>query len=159
MFGATLKIDGSGFRELASRFERAIHRTDDFSDYMDEASAYLVRSIKNRIYRTKKGPDGTPWAANKESTIKRKGHGNILVNSRTLANSIYVSRKGKQSFTITADARNADDENYAIYVQNPTRNKRAHNRITPGRPFMGISKTNVERLTKMLHDFIDEGWH
>lgn len=161
------------FAKTEAQLDALRHRLSDLTDLNEEIGAYLVSSTRNRIYSTKKAPDGTPWAADSELTVALKGNGSVLYDTGELASSLRVSDADRGGVTVVADAP------YAGYVQNgrsKTRGWIGTNKITarrpfeiksdqpvPARPFMGISAENKRRIAKMVKDHIaqstvDDDW-
>ena len=64
-----------------------------------EIGEELVDSTKKR-FETQAGPDGTPWARNKPSTIKRKGRDQPLTGGGTLMDQINYQLTGNDTLEV-----------------------------------------------------------
>jgi phage gpG-like protein len=137
-------------RSLNKRLEGLVKRAGNLTPFFDDASAYMVNVIQNRIYRTKKGPDGERWAPLAQSTIDIKGHSTILYQSGNLGRSIHVDSQDKSGFIIASDVP------YGYYMQKGVKKTGGmiKGKTVPARPFMGISERNIKVISKMLKDHV-----
>jgi phage gpG-like protein len=149
---ARLKVTIKGLSRVNQRLDDILHRLQNPEPAMREASAYMVRSVKNRIYSTKKDPEGEDWEPLNDQTIRiRTMQGyepdNILVRTGRLGRSIKVDRVDRRGFSVIADARDDKGRSYAGYHDEGTSRM-------PQRQFMGISDTNAERMARILNKFV-----
>jgi phage virion morphogenesis protein len=147
----SFKVQSKGLAELRSALTGLLERTQHLKEFNQEAATYMVRSTRNRILRSKRSPDGTPFAPLADLTVDVKGHSSILFETGNLARSVHVDHVDDHGFTISADA------DYARLTQDGRRRTRGRydsNRSVPARPFIGISDANVQRISKMLRSYI-----
>jgi phage gpG-like protein len=131
-----VKITVSGLRELAQKTEP--FRSPTFAHgAVQEGIGIVSRGIKER-FDAEVDPNYRPWAALKESTVKRKGgRGKILVKSGGLRNSIRVM--GINAMASKVVAKDIPGK--------------FHQEGTPkmvSRPFMGISDKDNRNVESML---------
>lgn len=148
--GIDFTFTQSQLRSLNKRLEGLVKRATNLSPFFDDAAAYMVNVVQNRIYRTKKGPDGERWAPLAQSTIDIKGHSTILYQTGDLGRSIHVDSQDKSGFII------ASDSPYGLFMNNGVKKTGGFikNKTVPARPFMGISDRNVKVISKMLKDHV-----
>jgi len=94
MSGASIKIslqDEQVQRELAGIIDRIEHPRAAFADIGE----YLQRTTRDR-FESETAPDGTAWAALKETTKARKKHPKILTESKRLRSSIIYQATATQ---------------------------------------------------------------
>lgn len=153
------RLNTKGLAELNKRIAKLLSDADNLRPVWDEAAEYMVRSTQNRINQTHKGPDGTPWARLAELTVKLKGNDWPLYATGKLVEGIQVGHVNRSGFSIKSTATNEDGENYSSWVQKGVwRSKGKYKKKTqphsPARPFMGFSKENVARISKMVRDHL-----
>jgi phage virion morphogenesis protein len=154
MSGLQLKIDVSDFSRLTKRLERLLHQAGNMRPVMQEAAEYMVNSTKNRILRTKRGPDGEKWAAISALTAELKGSTAIMFETGDLARSVQVGDVSDHGFMIFTDAEQASWLQGGVrQVKGKYRPKTPRPQIPP-RPFMGFSQSNIKRISKMLRDYL-----
>jgi len=156
MSGLQLRIDISYFSRLTKRLERLLHKSEHTEPVMRDAAQYMVNSTRNRILRTKTGPDGEKWAAISALTAELKGSTTIMFETGELARSVQVGDVSKDGFMIFTDAEQASWLQDGVrQVMGKYRPKKARPQIPPRR-FMGFSQSNLKRISKMIHDYLDE---
>ncbi|TXM68196.1 phage virion morphogenesis protein [Methylobacterium sp. WL120] len=146
--GIDFTLTQSDLRRLSKRLEGLISKAKNLSPFFDDSAAYMVNVVQNRIYRTKRGPDGQKWPKLSQTTIDIKGSSGILYQTGELGRSVHVDSQDRSGFIIVADAP------YAGYMQNGVKKTGGFikNKVVPARPFMGISERNIKVISKMLKD-------
>lgn len=66
----------------ASRYRQVAKRLLEVPSRMSAASALAVEKLWRRSYMAGTDPYGKPWAPNKPSTIRRKGHNWVMVDKQ-----------------------------------------------------------------------------
>jgi phage virion morphogenesis protein len=154
MAGLKFDIGLSHITKLSQRVKRLLQHSEHLAPAMELAAQYMVNSTRNRILRTKTGPDGEKWAAISELTAKLKGHDSILFETGTLANSIRVGDVSDHGFSIIAD------DQVASFLQNGVRKLKGMYRPKkpapqiPARPFMGFSEENNKRIAQIIRNYL-----
>ena len=159
MASLNARMTTKGLAELNKRVAKLLADAENLRPVWDEAAEYMVRSTQNRINQTHKGPDGSPWARLAELTVKLKGNDWPLYATGKLVEGIQVGHVNRSGFTIQSTATNEDGENYSSWVQKGVRRskgkyKKKTQPHSPPRPFMGFSKENVSRISKMIRDHL-----
>ncbi|MCA1379394.1 phage virion morphogenesis protein [Bradyrhizobium sp. BRP05] len=154
MPGLQLKIDVSHISKLTKRINRLLHQSENLSPVMRQAAEYMVNSTRNRILRTKRGPDGEKWAAISELTAQLKGSTSILFEHGDLARGIRVGDVSSDGFMIISDAEQSQWLQEGVRrVKGRYRPKKPAPQIPP-RPFMGFSQENNARIASMIRDYL-----
>ncbi|MEY9138509.1 phage virion morphogenesis protein [Bradyrhizobium diazoefficiens] len=155
MPGLQLKIDLSHITKLSQRIQRLLHQSEDLTPVMRQAADYMVNSTRNRILRTKTGPDGERWKAISELTAQLKGSTSILFEHGDLARSIKIGDVSNDGFMIVTDAEQAQWLQEGVRrVKGKYRPKKPAPQIPP-RPFMGFSAENNSRIARMIRDYLN----
>lgn len=157
MANFAVKMNSEGLATLNKRIAKLLHDAENMRPVWDEAAEYMVRSTQNRINKTQTGPDGSPWARLAELTVKLKGSDWPLYATGKLVEGIQVGHVSRSGFSIKSTATNSEGENYSSWVQKGVRRskgkyKKKTQPHSPARPFMGFSKENVARISKMIRD-------
>lgn len=157
MASLNARMTTKGLAELNKRVAKLLSDAENLRPVWEEAAEYMVRSTQNRINKTQTGPDGSPWARLAELTVKLKGSDWPLYATGKLVEGIQVGHVNRAGFTIQSTATNEDGENYSSWVQKGVRRskgkyKKKTQPHSPPRPFMGFSKENVSRISKMIRD-------
>jgi phage gpG-like protein len=155
-----VRIDTRALQKFSNKIGELAKRLNDYEPFVDDAAAYMVNVTRNRILRSKRGPDGEAWAPLSELTKDLKGSSTILFDSGELARSIF-DQKTRRGFEIVAGADYAPYMHYGVRPEKhggSLLNKEGR-RVQPrggipARPFMGLSPENVRRITKMLRGHI-----
>lgn len=152
----TIRVDDADIR---AKLTDAVARLSDPSPMMAEIAEVLLASTQDR-FKTKKGPDGTAWAARSPATLaaydRRKekaggqaSWGGVLHYSGQLGNNIF-SRSGADFAEI------ASPEPYAAMMQfGGTKSKFPHlwGNI-PARPFLGLSEEDRVNLVDIISEWV-----
>ena len=147
------------FAKTQKQLEQMANQVSHLTEFNREVGAYLVNVARNRIYTTKKDPDGKPWAKLSELTRALKGNGSILFQTGELASEIRVTDADDSGVIVEALAKNSRGEAYAGYVQmgrSKTRGRFKSDNPVPARAFLGISDTNRHKIAQMLRKHIRE---
>ena len=159
-FGPALKISVQELGQVRKKIWELIERASDLEEFNQEAAEYMVRSTQHRILRSKKEADGKPFAALRELTIELKGHDKPLFETGELARSVHVEEADNDGFTVRAEAFNDSGDDYAFFVQHGRRQTKGRfrsGRRVPSRKFMGFSEANINAISKMLRDYVNNG--
>lgn len=145
-----LRLDKNRLASLSKRLDDLSRRAQNLGPFFDDASAYMVNVVQNRILRTKKAPDGSRWPKLSELTSDLKGHDTVLYQTGELARSVKADQATKNSISIKASA------DYAGYMHRGVKRTggRWPGKEIPARPFMGFSDTNIKVISKMLKDHV-----
>lgn len=124
-----------GLQELVSRTE-PIRNGRWAQNAVREGIAIVSRGIKER-FDAEVDPDGSPWAALKPSTLRRKTGEKKLVQSGALRSSIrVVGINALASKVVAADMPGKFHEHGTTKMV--------------ARPFMGISQTDETKVMNMM---------
>lgn len=85
-----MRIEEHGLQAAITGLGILRGRLTDTQPLMQQIGQMLSNSTVERFH-TKKAPDGSQWRDLRPATIHRKGHNNILVDSRDLMDSITFS--------------------------------------------------------------------
>ncbi len=151
----SVRVDTRGLRRVDKIIGDLLGRVVNPAPVVEDIAAYMVRSIKNRIFSSKTDPDGNAWARNTDLTIKLKGFDSPLFQTGYLLKSIRVADADREGFTISS----ADYGGYAqLGVKNMRgRYQRRDKKGIPARKFLGLSRENKVRIRKMLREYILSG--
>ncbi|MEN3238535.1 phage virion morphogenesis protein [Methylobacterium ajmalii] len=151
----SVRVHTRGLRRADKIISDLLSRVNNPGPVIEDIGAYMVRSIKNRIFSSKTDPDGKPWARNSDLTQKLKGFDSPLFHTGYLLKSIRVADADREGFTLSA----ADYGGYAqLGVKNMRgRYQRRDRKGIPARKFLGLSRENKVRIRKMLRDYILTG--
>ena len=145
----TVTVDTAAIeRELG----RLLEKTGNFAPAFKEIGEDLTESIKQR-FSTATAPDGTPWARNQPSTIRRKGYDKPLVGeTKSLSREIH--------YQITGNTLEVGSTMEYAATQQFGAKRGAHGRTRrgapipwgdiPPRPFIGLSAEDEANI----HDVI-----
>ena len=132
--------------------------------FLEEESAKLDKQYSS-YFRSKIGPDGSQWAANAKSTIKRKGHARQLFGKPSKGYRLHKSlttRNGEFSIRYEIDhwpgratLIHGTDAPYSVYNDQGTRTIPARRHIgVSGQYFDGFATRTIDyafdRLKKLL---------
>lgn len=103
-------------------------------------------------FATATGPDGQPWAPLAPSTIKRKGHATILIDSDAMHKSL-VEQAGDSIREIVQGSTQAlgfgtHDPKSPFHASGTPR--------MPARPHMGMTEQYVDKMVERTADFVVE---
>lgn len=116
-----------------------------------EIGEELVDSTKKR-FETASGPDGTPWARNAPSTIKRKGRDQPLTGGGTLMDQINYQLSGNDTLEVGSPTVYA-----AMQQFGGTKAEFPHLwGDIPARPFIGISAEDEEKIIDLFNDYLEK---
>lgn len=110
-----------------------------------EGFATLLREAHQRSFSEGKAANGTPWAPLRPSTIRKKGHGIILVETDRLMDSLTKN---------TGDSRWTHDEREAEFgtaVPYAGFHQKGTNKF-PARPPVGIDKKTLDAMVERVAD-------
>jgi phage virion morphogenesis protein len=140
-------------KPLSDRLDEIADRFDHVEAIMDDIAEYMVRSVRNRILRSKRDPKGERWKSLSKVTKELKGHERILFDTGELSRSIEVTSADGDGFTVSATA------DHASYMQLGVARTGGmiKGKEIPARPFMGFSDANRRRIGRMLRDYIQDG--
>lgn len=158
----SVKMTSQGLAALNKRIAKLLQDAEHMEPVWQQAAQYMVRSTQNRINKTQTGPDGVPWQRLAALTVELKGNDWPLYATGKLVKGIQVGDVSNAGFQIESTARNERGEAYSSYVQDGVRNSRGKYKKktrphSPARPFMGFSKENVSRISKMIRDHLKAG--
>ena len=123
-------------------------------DYGDTIKGFVsdLQQQHSKQFQSGTDSDGNSWAPLKESTIKRKGHGVILIETEQLMNSLTqggakgsITEFGGRNGSVVGSLMFGTDDRTAGFHQSGTSRM-------PARPPVGVSE---ETLTKMTNDIAD----
>lgn len=165
-----IKIDD---RELTDRFSDVIARVQNPRPMLDEIGDAMIAATKAR-FGSGTGPDGTPWAPNRPSTLARwlgtksgsrkkngelskKGRGyltskKVLVQRKTLFSQI-VKQIGDQSVQWGSTVVYAGTQQFGAKKGAFDKDGRGHDLPwgdIPARPFLGVSKEDRELIMAVI---------
>jgi phage gpG-like protein len=156
MATVSVRMTTSGLAETNKRLAKLLNNAEHMEKAWQEAADYMVRSTKNRINRTKTGPEGDKWAALSAVTTQLKGHDWPLYATGALVSGITVGQVSNDGFQVISNAP------YSSYMQagvkklrGKFRSKRPAPQVPP-RPFMGFSKENNRRISKIIWQHLME---
>ncbi len=107
---------------------------NDLSPFTDWIGRYLSNTTVERFH-TKKDPEGVRWAELARSTVERKGHDKILVDTGELMDSITYSSSPKGAFIFSDDAN-----------QDKVRTAQFGDRNVPQRAIFGLPNQDAEAI-------------
>lgn len=147
----------SGFDKLQGVYDgvKRAFRDINYRAYLQAELTHLETQHAG-YFNTKTGPDGAQWPPLAPATVAAKGHGQILIDSTDLKQSLTNSGAGdaireaidegaSKGLSFGTDVRNAQGQNYSVFHDKPYRNR-------PARRHVG---TNDDHLTKMTERAAD----
>lgn len=119
---------------------------------LKEIGEELVDSTQRR-FETQTGPDGTPWARNATSTIKRKGRDQPLTGETgKLMDQIDYQLTGNDTLDVGSPTIYA-----AMQQFGGTKEEFPHLwDDIPARPFIGISDEDEEKIIGLFNDYLEK---
>ena len=115
---------------------------------MRELGQMIKLQHVRRILSEKRSPDGAAWAPLKASTVKRKGNGNILVESGAMAWGWHLDITGERVLMRnTAKSRRGEAVLYLPFHQYGTSKMVA-------RPPMGFSVANIAEIMRRVESWV-----
>ncbi len=144
MAGARLELKIEGLGDVRRRLSELADRLADPAPALNEIGELLLNSTRER-FRSRKAPDGTPWAPLSESYAARKpkNRGKILVLEGQLMKTLnYEADRDGLLF--------GSPEVYAGTHQFG----RAESNI-PARPFLGLTAEDIVHIDEILGDYLD----
>lgn len=154
MPGARLELELRGLPEVSRRLSRLAERMGDPTPALNEVGEALLNSTRER-FRSRKAPDGTPWAPLSEATkqAKPKNKGKVLVLEGQLMRSLnYEADRDGLLF--------GSPEVYAGTHQfgreaRPGEGLPFGGAAIPARPFLGLSAEDIARIDEIFDDWLD----
>lgn len=119
-------------------------RDGDFAPAFERISEDLERQ-HDRMFQRGQEADGTPWKPLKARTIKRKGHGIILIEFEDLYRSLVGFTADSVRVIYRQDMEWGTADYKAIYHQQGTK-------FMPARPPVGISDETLDRAAEHVAD-------
>jgi phage gpG-like protein len=144
----SIEVEISGF----GRVERMAHALETFarsrSFLLGRLASLIRKQHVRRVLSEKTSPSGAAWKPLKPSTIKRKGHANILVESGKMAWAWQQTISG-DTVMMCNTARSARGRNvlYLPFHQYGTKKMVA-------RPVMGFSAANLTEIAVVVNSFV-----
>lgn len=136
-------------QEVTRLLQRLIDAGGNPRPALLEIGEELVDSTKKR-FETTSGPDGTPWARNKASTIKRKGRDKPLTASGTLMDQINYQLTGNDTLEVGSPTVYA-----AMQQFGGTKEEFPHLwDDIPAREFIGISTEDEEKIIETFNSYL-----
>lgn len=136
-------------REVTRMLQRLIDSGSNPRPALLEIGEELVDSTKGR-FESQSGPDGTPWARNSESTIKRKGRDQPLTDGGTLMSQINYQLTGNDTLDVGSPTIYA-----AMQQFGGTKAEFPHLwDDIPAREFIGISSADEEKIIDIFNDYL-----
>lgn len=136
-------------REVTRMLQRLIDSGNNPRPALLEIGEELVDSTKGR-FESQSGPDGTPWARNSESTIKRKGRDQPLTDGGTLMSQINYQLTGNDTLDVGSPTIYA-----AMQQFGGTKAEFPHLwDDIPAREFIGISSADEEKIIDIFNDYL-----
>ncbi|QOJ20349.1 MAG: phage virion morphogenesis protein [Gammaproteobacteria bacterium] len=137
-------------QEVTRLLQRLIDAGGNPRPALLEIGEELVDSTKKR-FETESGPDGTPWARNKASTIKRKGRDKPLTAGGTLMDQI--------NYQLSDDTLEVGSPTVYAAMQQFGGTKAEFPHLwgdIPARPFIGISDEDEEMIIGLFNDYLEK---
>ena len=118
---------------------------------MEAIGEHLANSTRERFLDTKTDPDGVPWTPNAETTVAKKGHDDILIDTETLAQSPDYDVVGMSSVVIghAYNFPTAPGVTAAIHQLGGVSGRNYATKI-PQRAFFGVSDDDVSAIERIL---------
>ncbi|WP_448339732.1 phage virion morphogenesis protein [Desulfovibrio piger] len=135
-----VSLNWGGFDKALSK---AGHKLGDTQALMESVGEALVSDTKKR-FDAKKDPEGTPWKPSRRALEKG---GKTLTNSGRLRRSIdYAATSDK----VMVGSNLA----YARIHQLGGKTGKGHKVDMPARPYLGVSKEDMEEVRETMADFL-----
>lgn len=135
-----VSLNWGGFDKALSK---AGHKLGDTQALMESVGEALVSDTKKR-FDAKKDPEGTPWKPSRRALEKG---GKTLTNSGRLRRSIdYAATSDK----VMVGSNLA----YARIHQLGGKTRKGHKVDMPARPYLGVSKEDMEEVRETMADFL-----
>jgi phage virion morphogenesis protein len=156
MAGLKLEIDASHITKLSQRVQRLLNHAEHLEPAMRQAAQYMVNSTRNRLLRTKVGPDGDKWKAISELTAQLKGNNSIMFETGELAQSVQIGDVSNNGFSIITDAEYASLLQKGVMKLRRGMYRPKKRPAIPPRPFMGFSEENNKRIAQIIRNYLAE---
>ncbi len=139
------------FAGMASIFAD-VYRMFDEADYTPtmNATAERLRETHDITYSAMSDPNGVPWPPNKTSTIAKKGHGIVLVETGRLKASVLEPAHPDHIQDVMPDGRGmawGTGVEYGAVHQDGLLAPRV-----PQREFLGMTEKTVNEITEAVAD-------
>jgi len=150
-----VEVDGfQGFHDLVAGIQGEIENFDSKLEVFLESQVDELQMDHAEFFSASKSPSGNKWADLAESTIRRKGHSTILVETDKLRQSLT---EAGANFALREFFRESD----AVALEFGTAVPYAHWHMTgtetmPARPEVGFSRTRVEKIQEELADLLQK---
>jgi phage gpG-like protein len=115
-------------------------------DFLDLVGQMMLQEAHNRIQKTKRDPDGNPWAPWASSTARAR-----RLNGTAGTGLLYITGRLDQSLTYSVQGPKVSVQTsnpYARYLQNGTSKMRA-------RPFLGFGRVEEDNTTRIWDTWIN----
>ena len=143
-------------RQLLDALGRLARQLEDPRDVFEEWGEYLLTSTKER-FRVKEAPDGSPWAPNAPSVVRRKGRDDPLIGETGLLADRIHYRVTRNHLEVGSPMEYAATQHFGA--------KRGDFGTTssgrpipwgdiPARPFLGLSEEDEAQLLDILEDHL-----
>lgn len=145
------------FDELQSVFDDVDDqfRGIDYGETLKGLTADLRRQ-HDKQFQTGTDSTGTAWTPLKESTVRRKGHGIILVDTEDMMNSL--TQEGAQNSISDIGGRNGSILGRLLFgTSDPKAAKHQFGIGVPARPPVGVSEETLGKMTNDVADATVEG--
>ena len=154
MAGARLELELQGLGDLRRRLSQLADRVADPTPVLNKIGEVLLNSTRER-FRSRKAPDGTPWAPLSEATkqAKPKNKSKVLVLEGQLMKTLnYEADRDGLLF--------GSPEIYAGTHQfgreaRPGEGLPFGGAAIPARPFLGLSAEDIARIDEIFDDYLD----
>ncbi|WP_397570658.1 phage virion morphogenesis protein [Schlesneria sp. T3-172] len=134
--------DTSAFESLYHDMETVVQRCD-YGPMLEQFQQVIAQG-EEVAFRAQSTPGGVPWAPLAESTVRRKGHAYILVDTGDLASSLIdVDGPGNINATNSHGLMFGTDVEYAIFHETGTSRM-------PARPAVGMSDETLDDLCERV---------
>lgn len=129
------------FDDIANEF-----KTGDYSQPFKEEIAPELAEQHAEGFAAATDSNGNPWAPLSPFTIRKKGHDTILVDTKSMANSIVSEGHPEHVQTISARelAWGSRDEKLPRHMSGTSR--------MPARPAVGVTPKTADRIAEIVAD-------
>lgn len=140
----TKQVTIDGFDKLQGVFDD-IDRQFRQANYEDTMRGFLpqMRSVHAEHFHTETAPNRTPWRPLAESTVRRKGHRTILVESTRLRRSLTTPSGDQHVEVSSRELVFGTKVPYAAFHQQGTARM-------PARPPVGMTEQSVDSLAETV---------
>jgi phage gpG-like protein len=118
------------------------------SDVLQDEIVPLLAHVHEDYFNQQAGPDG-PWAALAPSTVNRKGHDTILIDTGTMRSSLLFEG-GDHIQDVGADflTWGTDDPKSYFHQMGTSR--------IPARPFVGLKDGDIDQIAEKIADAVQD---